>query len=223
MAWEQTLYNSLVICNTIILRGDQTTMNKKLARLIKQNNQSGGSRLPIADKLFSANRFGPLVFLLVFGLAGVAFVYSSSAAPSQKGGPGSSTGISMYITPSKQQLNRDSLIANVWVDSRNEPVNAVQAIINYPADKLIYVSSNSDSSQFTIQAETANTEGRLVIARGSTVPLTGDQLVATVVFKPTDSTGKAALNFDAASQLLSSNTNQNVLGQTVGGQYTLGK
>lgn len=196
-------------------------MNKKLAKLIKQNKQEGGSKLPLSDKLFAANRFGPLVFLLVFGAAGAAFIYSSSAAPTQKGN--TNTGSSMYITPNKQRLGQDSLIANVWVDSRSEPVNAVQAVINYPADKLTYVSSDSSSSQFTVQAESTNTAGRLVISRGSTTPLTGDQLIATVVFKPVSgSTGKASLTFDASSQLLSSSSHLNILGQTTGGQYTLG-
>lgn len=195
-------------------------MNKKLAKLVKQNN-TNKSAFSATNKLFSANRFGPLLFLLVFSVLGAIFIYSSSAAPRQRGGDaGSQT--TMYITPNKQRLALDgSLVASVWVNSYSQPVNAVQAILTYPADKLFYVSADTTSSQFTIQAETTNNEGRLVIARGSTTPLTGNQLVATVVFKPKAS-GKAALNFDATSQLLSSETNQNILSLRTGGQYTLG-
>lgn len=194
-------------------------MNKKLAKLVKQNNTS--SRRFQAKALFSNNRFGPLVFLLVFMGIGAAFIYSSSAAPGQKGGGATSGQATMYITPNKQRLAAtDTLIANVWVNSYSQPVNAVQAVLTYPADKLFYVSADTTSSQFTIQAEVTSSEGRLVLARGATTPLTGDQLVATVVFKPKAS-GKAALNFDSSSQLLSSDTNTNILGQLTGGQYTL--
>ena len=198
-------------------------MSKKLSKLVKQNRASRPSSSKVS-RLFSSNRFGPLVFLLVFSVIGAVFIYNSSAAPRQRGGGGTTTGsqATMYITPNKQRLALDgSLTANIWVNSYSQPVNAVQAILTYPADKLFYVSSDATSSQFTIQAESTNTEGQLIIARGSTTPLTGDQLVATVVFKPKVA-GKAALNFDAASQLLSAETNQNILAQRLSGQYTLG-
>jgi hypothetical protein len=193
-------------------------MNKKLAKLVKQNDTDG--RRFSSKALFGSNRLGPLLFLLVFMGIGAAFIYSSSAAPGQKGGDTTSLA-TMYITPNKQRLAaNDSLVANIWVNSRNQPVNAVQAVLIYPADKLFYVSADTTSSQFTIQAEATNNEGRLVLARGSTTPLTGDQLVATVVFKP-KAGGKAAITFDSSSQLLSSDTNTNILGSLTGGQYTL--
>lgn len=193
-------------------------MNKKLSKLIKQNRQPA-VKLPSAAKLFNANRFGPLVFLLVFTAAGAAFIYSSSAAPNNK----EVTDVALYITPAKQRLSADqSLYASVWVDSKNKPVNAVQAVITYPVDKLLYISSDSTSSQFDIQAETTNQQGRLVIARGSTKPLTGSQLVATITFKPIAESGQALLSFDAASQLLSSDTNTNILSRRVDGRYQIG-
>jgi hypothetical protein len=192
-------------------------MDKKLAKLTKQNKAST-PRFASAAKLFAANRFGPLVFLLVFTTAGAAFIYQSGASPTNKSG--SSTGATMYITPSKQTLTpSDSLIATVWVDSRRLPVNAVQAVIMYPADKLSYTSTEAASSQFTVAAQSDETPGKIVIARGSTTPLTGSQLVATVVFKPLVSSGKASLTIDKSSQLLSSDTNQNILSQFTGGQY----
>lgn len=194
-------------------------MNKKLAKLVKQNSTS--DRRFQAKALFSNNRFGPLVFLLVFMGIGAAFIYSSSAAPGQRRNDATSGQATMYITPSKQRLTAaDTLIANVWVNSYSQPVNAVQAVLTYPADKLFYVSADTTSSQFTIQAEVTSSEGRLVLARGATTPLTGNQLVATVVFKP-KAEGKAAIDFDSSSQLLSSDTNTNILGQLTGGQYTL--
>lgn len=195
-------------------------MNKKLAKLIRQNKASS-SRLPAAKTLFNVNRFGPLVFLLVFVSAGITYLYSSSAAPSKNATAGD---VSMYVTPTKQRVTGDqTLQVYVWTDSKDKPVNAVQAVITYPADKLLYLSSDSTSSQFTVQAETTNQPGRLVIARGSTTPLTGNQLLATVTFKPLASTGQASLGFDDTSMVLSSDTNTNILSRRQEGRYQLGE
>lgn len=193
-------------------------MDKKLTKLARQNRPP--VKLPRAATLFNVNRFGPLVFLLVFVSAGITYLYSSSAAPSKNI---SVSDVSMYITPAKQRVTGDqTLQAYVWIDAKDKPVNAVQAVITYPADKLLYLSSDSSSSQFSIQAETTNEQGRLVIARGSTTPLTGDQLVATITFKPLATSGQASVVFDASSMVLSSDTNTNILSRRIEGRYQLG-
>lgn len=189
-------------------------MNKKLDKLIKQNRKTD-FKFP---STFNINRFGPLVFLLVFTAVGSAFVYSSSAATVTKSSnDGQAT---MRITPNKQKLATGaSLTAAVWVDSHDVAVNAVQAVIDYPSDKLIYVSSDSTDSKFTVQAEASESKGRIIIARGSTSGLTGNQLVATIAFKATSKAGDADVTFDASSVLLSSATNKNILGELKGGTY----
>lgn len=194
-------------------------MNKKLDKLIKQN-QATNSKFSAAN-MFRLNRFGPLVFLLVFTALGSAFVYSSSAATVTK--PSATNQAGMSITPSKQKLRAgDSLTVSVWVNSRDVAVNAVQAVIDYPADKLQYVSNDSNSSKFAVQAQAGESQGRITIARGATTPLTGDQLVATIVFRATDKAGNASLKFDSSSVLLNSTTNTNILGKLTGGSYQIG-
>jgi hypothetical protein len=199
-------------------------MNKKLdklSKLTKQNRESS-FKLPSAAKLFNINRFGPLVFLLVFIGAGAAFIHNSSAQSVTVSNPdGEAT---MYLTPTKQNLGEgDAVIASVWVDSHDLPVNAVQAVVKYPADKLTYISSSSASSQFTVQAQATQAKGRVVIARGSTTALTGNQLVASLTFKSISNRGHATIEFDTSSLLMSSSTNKNVLGKLTGGTYQLTK
>lgn len=193
-------------------------MNKKLAKLIKQN-RSGKKTESAIDKLFLANRFGALVFLLVFFAAGSAFVYQSSARSTKSGSGGDKQAV-IFLTPNKQSLQAGSpLEVSVWVNSYDTEVNAVQAVIKYPSDKLGYVSSDSSDSPFTVQAEVSDRDGTLTIARGSLSPVKGQQFVAKVTFKPTQFNGKAQLSFDSSSSLLDSTQHVNILGQRLSGSY----
>jgi len=196
-------------------------MNQKLKDLIKQNQAEAAMLRPKRRnrKLFDANRFGPLIFLLIFTAGGAAFVHQSNAAPATSPTVGEAE---MYITPAAQQLKAQSqLVATIWANSYSKPVNAVQAVVTYPADKLRYVESDASSSQFTIQVAADSTPGKLVLSRSSAQPLTGNQLVAGVVFEPISSAGSADVRVDSSSQLMGSDDNQNILGRLSGGNYML--
>lgn len=201
-------------------------MNQKLKALIRQNQAEAAILRPKRRRSFMSNRFGPLVFLLIFTAAGGAFVYQSGASPldSETGTAGAAK---MYITPTQHQLAAGSqLVATIWADSYAQPVNTVQAVVTYPADKLRYVESDASSSQFTVQAALDAAPGKLVITRSSTQPLTGNQLVAGVVFEPlvpSDGAATADIKVESTSQLLASDGNRNILGTMAGGSYTLSR
>jgi len=184
-------------------------MNQKLKDLIKQNQaEAAVLRRPSRSKAFNMNRFGPLVFLLIFTAAGGAFVYQSGASP-LTGATGSAE---LYVTPSKHQVAVGSeLVANVWANSYSHPVNVVQAVVTYPADKMRYVENDASASQFTVQVSADASEGKLVISRSSTQPLTGNQLVAGIVFEPIKTVDSSEIHIDRSSQLLSSDNGQNTL------------
>jgi hypothetical protein len=185
-------------------------MNQKLKALIKQNQAEAAMLRPKRGGMFAANRFGPLVFLLIFTAAGGAFMYQSGASPLD--GTSGNTA-ELYVTPRKLADAKGSeLVASIWANSHSQPVNAVQAVITYPPDKLRYIESDASSSQFTIQVDSQASAGKLVVSRSSAQPLTGNQLVAGVMFERAQAgSSDITIQVDGTSQLLSSNDGQNIL------------
>ena len=102
----------------------------------------------------------------------------------------------------------------------DEPVNGVQANLSYPANLLDFVSIGS-SSAFSVVAQNSGGGGSVQIGRGALPAVSGTQTVATVRFKPKTGSGTAAVNFTGGTQVVSANSNQNILTSSRGASYTL--
>lgn len=192
---------------------DKAEAEAKLQKLIEQN-QAETSRFKYVS--FMENRFGPLAFALLFAGIGGFLIFHSSAAPKPAGGGGGKTTsasvVAMTLSPASSNVaNGNTVTTEVWVDTLNQSVNAVEADLSYPVDKLQFVSVDDTSSAFSIAAQTTGDAGKVVIARGTTTPVSGKQLVAKVTFKAIAASGQAPVAVLTNSQALSSSDNTNVL------------
>jgi chitodextrinase len=124
----------------------------------------------------------------------------------------------MYIkTPTTTEIaSGQNITVDVRINVGTETVNAVQADLSYPADRLEYKSVDATGSAFSVEAPTTASGGKLSIARGSTTPVTGDVLVAKVNFTVLSGTGSAGITFDTTSVILRSSDSTSVLGNTAG-------
>jgi hypothetical protein len=130
----------------------------------------------------------------------------------------------IYFNPPSQGF---SVGSNVTIDIRENSgsagVNAVQANFSYPTDKLTFVSADGSGSGFTTEAQSTGANGQVSLARGVIGSLTGDQLIAKVTFK-VNIAGVANLTYVNGTSLVSSSTNQNIIGSLSAdglGVYTL--
>jgi hypothetical protein len=161
-----------------------------------------------------------MLFSFIVGAVGSYFTFHANAAkPTQVM---AITSPSLYITPSSAKLSiNSSLSLQIWAETNNQNVNAVQVNLSYPASQLQFVNFDSSNSAFTISAQSTSEGGVIKIARGNTTPLSGRLLVGTVNFTSIAHNAKAMVNFSAGSALVSSTTNTDILTDTKGGIYTL--
>lgn len=165
-------------------------------------------------------KFG-VVFVGLFVIGAVAYMGTSLKDSSQ-----AATGGTLYVTPasSANGVPGSNVTVTLRASTGTNPTNVVQAAVKYDPAKLQYVSI-ADSSVFpTVAATDTATPGLLRIARG-TLPgktVTGDNVVATVTFKVLAS-GSTSVSFDqAASMIIYSVDNTNMLSTVTGGQYSFG-
>lgn len=95
------------------------------------------------------------------------------------------------------------ITVSIRENSGAEPVNAAKATLNYPADKLAYVSISS-SSAFGIVAASSGGGGSVSVDRGALPAVSGSQTVASVTFKALTDSGTAAVSI-ASGSVLSAN------------------
>jgi hypothetical protein len=166
------------------------------------------------------NIFAGLFFVLAFAIITTLSAYTTLAA---KPAP-QQLAPNLSLTPSSQRISAGSTLSvQIWANSSSQLVNAVQANLTYPLDKLNFVNIDSNNSAFGVEAEKVGGNGSVHVARGSTTPLSGKLLVATVNFTPLQSRSKSSLNinFTTDSVLLSTTTNTDVLAAKYGGSYSL--
>lgn len=129
---------------------------------------------------------------------------------------------SLYLSPASSTVSQGgSFSVGVRVNTGGAKVNAVQAYLSYPADKLDFVSVAGGGS-FSIQAENSGGGGAVKIVRGvdpAVGSVSGDNLVATVTFRARLSSGSAAVSFTSASKVVST-SNKNILSGKSGGTYS---
>jgi len=112
----------------------------------------------------------------------------------------------LYLSPASKSVSQGATF-NIQVreNSGSDGVNAVQANLTYPSDKMDFLSI-APGAAFEVQAENSGGGGNVRIARGTITPKTGDQLVATVSFKAKVSSGTGAISFAAGSEVDSNGT-----------------
>lgn len=131
----------------------------------------------------------------------------------------------LYLTPGSLTGGSGSNISvSIRANITSDTVNAVQANLTYPADKLDFVGINAASSPFNIQAESTGGGGFVKVARGIVgTGVTGDRLIAVVTFKVKQNSGTASIGFAGDSALVSGTSNSNVLSGTSGSTVTFSK
>ena len=162
--------------------------------------------------------------VVVVAAVGISAVNSSHAARKPGGGGGGTptpsvaqSSAQLYLSPAKATAaNGSNVTFQVRANSGTASVNAVEADLSYPADKLDFVSIDDSASAFSIKADGSGGNGTVKIARGSTTPVTGDQPVATVTFKAMASKGSAPLSFLSSSALVSNTTYKSIVSATAG-------
>lgn len=149
-----------------------------------------------------------LIFSFVFGF--ISFIISAPVHAAA----------SLYLAPASSTVNQESYLSvAIRVNTGGDKVNAVQANLSYPADKLDYISTSSSGSAFDVEAESSGGGGSVKIARGKVGTVTGDQLVATITFKAKLSSGSAIISFTAGSAVVRSSDSKDILSGKSGGTY----
>jgi hypothetical protein len=176
------------------------------------------------------NRSRLLATLAAVAVAGILVVSITRAAKpagsgNHGGGSGKTASSQLYLSPAKSSVSAgQTFTVQVHANSGTQSVNAVQADLSYPADKLSFVSLDDSTSAFTIKAiGDGSTPGTVHIARGNTTALTGDQLVATVTFTAKPAKGAATVSFLPSSALVTSDSHANIATTTSGGTYSIAK
>jgi hypothetical protein len=163
-------------------------------------------------------KFSPLlmgVFAIALAVAGYFIIFSKAAPPPP----------TIYLNPASVVLGANgTFTVDVRENSSTTTVNAVQANFSYPTTLLTFVSIDTTGTAFSVQAENTGGSGLVKLGRGTTTPVTGDQLIGKVTFQAGATGGAANLAFVSGTALVNATTNQDMLGSlaaTGGGTYTI--
>jgi hypothetical protein len=156
-------------------------------------------------------------YLYAIGLitAGGVLMASTSNQP-----VGAQAANSLYLSSANGSYPVGSTFTVSIRENSSSSVNAVEADLSYSTSALEYVSIDGSGSAFGIDASSTGGNGSVGVSRGSTNPVSGDQLVAKVTFKVLAIT-TASVQMQSSSVALSSTTNTNVVNSRSGGTYTL--
>lgn len=195
-------------------------MTDKERRLQQQNIAWQNKLKKVSPIQFTANRFGPLMFAMTFGVIGMYLAVMTFASPAG----GGLRAASLTIEPSSRQVAAgQTLTVRIWADSLDQPVNAVEAHLAYPHETFEFVSMDSSASSFSVDRASRPDAGRIVISRAATDPqgLIGRQLVAKVVFRAKGDAATASMSFAEGSKLLRAYDQTDILERTDGGYYRI--
>ncbi|HEX7456605.1 MAG TPA: hypothetical protein VF303_04020 [Candidatus Nanoarchaeia archaeon] len=128
-------------------------------------------------------------------------------------------GGSIYLSPGGQSVSQGSTFyVSVRVNTGGSSVDAVQANVSYPADKLDYLGVGYGGTGFEIQAESSGGGGSVRMGRGTLSAKSGDQLIGTITFKAKVSSGSAWVGFTSGSEAVKGGSV--VVSATSGATYT---
>lgn len=165
----------------------------------------------------------PLIIILVLiGSLSAYYFFNRSSAPTTQEEITSEGVATLSLDPESATVTKDTTFTvSIWVDTKDQPVNAVQAELNYPVDKFDFVSIDGVGSAFEIVAESSGKDGTITIARAQITPVVGKQLVAKVNLTPKVDTGSGEITFTDQSQVINSENNSNIIKEANGGNYTI--
>jgi outer membrane biosynthesis protein TonB len=107
----------------------------------------------------------------------------------------------MYLSPAGGSYTAgQSFTITIRVNAQTT-VNAVQANLTYPTDKLDVSNLSYGGSAFDIQAESSAAGGSIRIGRGTVTSFSGDRLVASITFTAKTGSGSATVSFAGGSSL----------------------
>lgn len=216
------VHTTLIGTTNIALAWDASTDNTAVTSYVVQRNGADVGTSPNAAFTDSGLTPNTTYSYTVKAKDAAGNLSAASTALSAKTKDGSATSNSLYIDPAGGNYTVGSNITvSIRENSNSDPVNAVQADLNYSASNLEFVSIDGGTSDFGVDAAKSGGSGTVSIARGNTSALTGDKLVAKVTFKVTG-TGNGTIEVATSSAVLSSVTNDNVASQLLGAAYTLG-
>lgn len=140
---------------------------------------------------------------LIFSLS--IFLFFVSAKPIKAA--------SLSISPNSGTYAKGSTIkVNIGINTAGEAINAVQANLVYPAEKLQFVSISTSGSVLTIIAEKGGGGGFVKIAGGTPTPgFSGNKFIASVNFLVLSDSGSATLTFAGDSSVLRDSNNTEAL------------
>lgn len=154
-------------------------------------------------------------------LLGIILVVSVLGFISAANPAGVHAAASLYLSPGVKTVAQGaSFSVAVRANSGGEAVNAVQANLVYPADKLELTGVGSGGTAFEIQAEKSAGGGSVRIGRGTVSAKSGDLLVASLTFKARVSSGTAAVSFTDGTAVVRSSDSTGILGSKAGGTYS---
>jgi hypothetical protein len=191
-------------------------------RRLRQQNQEGLKKLKgIPVDTFKANRFGPLMFAMAFGLAGAYFAVSSFASPQVP-----ARAPMLAIEPAVRQVAPgETLKLRIWSDSLDKSVNAVQAHIDYPTQTFDLVGIDATDSAFDLDGASTSQAGMVVLSRRSAQPegLVGRQYVGSLILRARQAGGPADVHIGEASRLLHSSDAIDILQRRETGSYSVSR
>ena len=126
----------------------------------------------------------------------------------------------IYLSPASRTYNQgDAVAVSIYVNSGSVDVNAVQANLNY-TNNLTFNNIDASSSAFAVQAQNDGGGGSVQIARGTTTPVNGLQLVAIVNFTASGG-GNAVITFADGTALVRSSDNGSESLSMTGSSYSI--
>ena len=130
----------------------------------------------------------------------------------------------LYLSPASGSVANGTQITVGVHMKTSTPVNSVQANLTYQTSNLTFDSISGDNSAFPLSAQSTGGNGTVTIVRatsGGGAPVTGDVLVANVVFTAKAGSGTASIDFGDGSAVLTSADSKNILASPTGGAYSL--
>ena len=114
-------------------------------------------------------------------------------------------GATISLTASKSVVSSGgSVVIAVYVNPAGTPINAAEADLTYSASQLQYVGISYSGSALSINAPTnGGGSGAVTIAEGTTSPVSGSALLATVTFRALASSGSTTIGVAGSSSLVS--------------------
>jgi len=149
-----------------------------------------------------------------------AFLFSVSLVEPVRAG-----GASLYLSPSSGTYTiGDSFSVKVKVNSNGQEINAAEGTLIFnPAELQVVKVSKSDSifGLWTTEPNFSNSLGNIVFGGGTPDNFTGSSgTIITIAFKA-KTIASAQVNFSSGSVLAADGKGTNVLGNIIGGVYTL--